>query len=300
MVYLKLMDQLKKFLRDPLIHFLVIGALIYAGYGLLDTDSDTEDTRTINISSGEIEALTDQWSRLWNRPPTEAELAGILRKHVRTQILYREAKAMGLDSQDTVIERRLAQKVELLSRSLVVPAEPSDEVLANWYSENKDRFRTPDTYTLSQVFFDPDKRDDATLDDAQAALEVLEGRASVPQDLSEYGDSSMLNNYYAGRSELDIRKAFGGGFTEKVIVLSSGQWHGPILSGFGTHLVYLHGVTRQQAPALADIKSQVRDAWMEEQIETLSARFLDELVSRYEVVVEETSVATTLPQKAAE
>ena len=294
------MDQLKKLLRDPLIHFLVIGALIYAGYGLLDTDSDMEDTRTINISSGEIEALSDQWSRLWNRPPTEAELAGILRKHVRTQILYREAKAMGLDAQDTVIERRLAQKVELLSRSLVVPAEPSDEVLANWYSENTDRFRTADTYTLSQVFFDPDKRDDATLDDAQAALELLEGQASVPRDLSEYGDNSMLKNYYAGRSELDVRKTFGGGFTEKVIALSPGQWHGPILSGFGTHLVYLHGVTRQQAPALADIKSQVRDAWMEEQIETLSARFLDELVSRYEVVVEETSVATTLPQKAAE
>ena len=293
------MEQLKKLIRDPLIHFLLIGASIYLAYGLLETESPDKYSRTVTVTSGEIQALTDQWTRLYNRPPTREELGGLINNHVRTQILYREAKAMGLDQQDVVIERRLAQKIELLSKSLVVPEEPTDEVLAAWYADNPEQFRQPDTYTFSQVFFDPDKRGDTTLDDAVAALGVLQARQELPEDLSECGDDSMLKNYYPGRSELEIRKAFGSGFAEQAVALAPGQWHGPILSGFGTHLVYLQGVTRAEAPELADIRAQVRDAWMQEQIETLSARFINELVSRYEVVVEETSVPMTVPPQQA-
>ena len=139
------MEQLKKLLRDPLVHFLLIGACIYAAYGLLETESPDEYSRTVTITSGEIQALTDQWTRLYSRQPTREELGGLIDNHVRTQILYREAKAMGLDKQDMVIERRLAQKIELLSRSLVVPEEPTDEALAAWYADFGERASMRDT-----------------------------------------------------------------------------------------------------------------------------------------------------------
>ena len=290
-------DRLKRLARDPLIHFLVIGVGIYATYGLLQGEPLNENARTVTVTQGEIQALTDQWTRLWNRPPTEEELAGVMRDHVRTQILYREARAMGLDQQDTVIERRLAQKVELLSRSLVTPQEPTDEVLGTWYAENMERFRAPDTYTITQVFFDPDQRGDSTLDDAQAALSALRGLTEVPADLEVWGDRSLVRSYYPGRTEFELRKALGSGFTEQLTALAPGQWHGPVLSGFGTHLVYIHGVTRAADPALADIREQVREAWMEEQVNELSERFIATLIERYEVVVEETPVALTVPQQ---
>ena len=255
------------------------------------------DTRH-NLSTsgkGEIKSLTEQWTKLWNRPPTEAELAEVLRKHVRTRVLYQEALAMGLDQNDQVIERRLAQKVELLSRSLMVPDPPGDEELMNWYAANQDEFREPSTYTFSQVFFDPDRRGKQTGSDAEAALEALRELNDVPSELSAYGDGGITGNYYAGRTELELRKILGGGFTDQLVELEPGRWQGPVLSGFGIHLVYLHSVTEPEPRALADVRDEVLEAWTLEQIEARSSEFIDELIARYDIVVEETEVPMTVP-----
>jgi len=294
-----LLQQLKKLIREPLLHFLLIGAGIYGLYGLLAAGESTEDDRRITVSSGDIQTLTDQWTRLWNRPPTEAELAGIIRNHVRVQILYREAVAMGLDAGDTVIERRLAQKVELLARSLITPADPTDEVLRAWYVENPEAFKQPDLYTIAQIFFDPDKREDATLDDARAALDKLNELDEVPADFADYGDRFMLQYYYPRNTELELRKLFGSGFVEQIVDLQPGKWHGPILSGYGAHLVLVSDVILSPPPSYEDVKSQIKERWMGEQIDEMSERFVAELVSRYEIDVEETQVPLTLPARGA-
>ena len=286
---------LQRLLKDPLIHFLLIGACIYGAYGLLGDPGEDEDTRTVTITQDEIKSLTEQWTRLWNRPPTEAELAEVLRKHVRTRVLYQEALAMGLDQNDVVIERRLAQKVELLSRSLMVPDPPAEEELASWYAENSEEFLEPSTYTFSQVFFDPDRRGRQAGSDAEAALESLRALPEVPAELATYGDDGITGNYYAGRTELELRKILGGGFTDQLVNLEPGKWHGPVLSGFGVHLVYVHSVTEPEPRALDDIRDRVLEAWTIEQIEVRSTEFIDELIARYEIVVEETQVPMTVP-----
>ena len=291
-------NRFGRLLRDPLIHFLLIGAAIYAAYGLVDPAAEEENAATITISQEEIQSINEQWTRLWNRPPTEAELADMLRKHVRTRILYKEALAMGLDRNDQVIERRLAQKIELLSRSLVVPEPPSDEVLTAWYAQNTEQFRAPDAYTLSQVFFDPDRRGDRTSEDAAAALATLQAMGAVPEDLSAYGDGGVVGSYYAGRDRVELGKLFGGGFVNQLVQLEPGRWHGPVLSGYGTHLVYVHQVVKPEPPALADIRDQVLEAWMLEQVEERSAAFIDDLIERYDVVVEATEVPLTVPPAA--
>ena len=288
-------SRLGRLLREPLFHFLLIGAAIYVVYGMLDPAAEDDNAATITVSQEEIESITEQWTRLWNRPPTEAELAGALRKHVRTRILYSEALAMGLDRDDQVIERRLAQKVELLARSLVIPEPPIDEVLAAWYAANPEQFRAPDTYTLSQVFFDPDRRGGRTAEDAAATLATLQALDEVPEDLSAYGDSGIVGIYYAGRTESQLSRAFGSGFVKQMVDLEPGRWHGPVLSGYGTHLVYVHQVVEPEPPALADIRDQVQEAWMLEQVEERSAAFIDELIERYDVVVEATEVPLTVP-----
>lgn len=292
------MDFLKKLALDPLVHFLLAGVLIYGAYGLFEDESAEESLRTINVTQGEIKALSDQWARVWSRPPTELEIEGALRSYVRTRILYREAIAMGLDRNDQVIERRLAQKVELLSRGLVTPPPPGDEVLASWYAENSERFREPDTYTITQLFFDPDRRNDVA-GDAQSALVKLQSLESIPEDLTRFGDRSMLGQYYSGRDEVELRKSFGSGFVDQVVRLGPGAWHGPVLSGYGVHLVYVHDVMRPQPFVLEDIRDEVQQAWMLEQVDELSALFIDELIARYEIVVEETQVPMTVSTQRA-
>jgi hypothetical protein len=294
-----LFARLKKLAGEPLVHFMLIGAGIYAVYGMFAVGEAGNDERTVNVTSGEILALSDQWVRTWRRPPTKDEFDGLIRNHVRVQILYREALGMGLDKGDIVIERRLAQKVESLAQGLITPKEPSDETLINWYAENSARFKEPDLYTVTQIFFDPDKRGATTLDDAKAVLEKLNTPDRLPTDLGDYGDRLMLENYYPSISEQNLRKVFGAAFAEQVTELEAGIWHGPILSGYGTHLVLVNDIVRVALPAFGDIREQIVEEWMAEQITELSEQFVASLVSRYEVVVEETEVPLSRPGSGA-
>jgi peptidyl-prolyl cis-trans isomerase C len=287
-------EKLKKLAREPLVHFLLIGAGIYGLYGIYAGGEVDDNERTVTVSAGDIQAMANQWTRMWSRPPTEEELGGIVRDHVRTQILFREALAMGLDVGDVVIERRLAQKVELLAQGLITPAEPTDEVLQTWHTDNPSQFKQPDLYTITHIFFDPDKREDATLADAEAARDKLNALDELPANYDEYGDRFMLQNYYSMRSELELRKMFGTGFVEQITGLEPGRWHGPVLSGYGPHLVMINSVLLTPQPAYIDIKKRLTEEWMAGQIDEMSERFVDELISRYEILVEETEVPVTV------
>ena len=289
--------KLTRLVREPLVHFLLIGGAIYALYGFNAGGYEGDNERSVTVTSGDIQSMADQWLGLWSRPPTDDELAGVIRDHVRTQILYREAVAMGLDNGDIVIERRLAQKVELVARSLITPEEPTDQVLSDWYAANTDRFRQPDLYTLTHVFFDPDIRDESTLEDARAVLDELISLTEMPASYGDYGDRFMLQNYYPSRSALELRKLFGSGFVQQILEQEPGIWHGPVLSGYGTHLVLLNDVVLAPQPAFEDIRQAVKEEWMAAQVTELSERFLNNLVSRYEIIVEETEVPITVASK---
>jgi peptidyl-prolyl cis-trans isomerase C len=289
----------KKLASEPLLHFLLIGAGIYGLYGMFATGEAGNDERTVTVTSGEIQALADQWRQKMNRPQTEDEFDGIIRNRVRVQILHREALAMGLDKGDTFIEQRLAQKVEFLAQGLITPEEPSDEELIDWYAANSDRFKQPDLYTIAQIFFDPDKREATISDDAKATLERLNALDRLPPDLGDYGDRLMIETYYANISMLELGRLFGTAFAEEVIKLEAGAWHGPILSGYGAHLVFINDIVLMPLPAFDDIRERLNEEWLAEQVTELSERFIDSLVSRYEVVVEETEVPISTPASGA-
>ena len=290
-----MIEKLRKIMREPLVHFLLASAGIYALYVGVAGDDNSGDDRTITVSAAEIDALTEQWARIWQRPPSEEEREEIIRGSVRKQALYREALAMGLEQGDTVVERRLAQRLEMLAKSLMAPEEPSEEQLRAWFEENEDEFRQPDRYSIVQVYFDPDRREVATLEDARAALEKLQSLEGIPSDISSYGDRLMSQNYYADRTELDLRKSFGSGFVEQVIKLEPGRWHGPILSGYGTHIVYVAEVTRAPAPDYEEFEEQVRAGWTGEKIDELGEQFVNNLIAKYEITVEETEGPLTIP-----
>jgi len=275
-----------KLIKEPLVQFLLIGALIYAAYALFGTPDDEEAQRTIHISEARIENLAAMWEKRWNRPPTDAELVGLVRALLREDILYREALAMGLDDDDHIIRRRLAQKLEFLTNDIVQMQEPDDAELEAYFSASIERFRAPDRVTFTHVFFNPDARGDATLDDAAQALERLQAAGEPNGEIVDEGDRFMLRNYFAGASELDISRALGSGFAESVMQLETGVWHGPVLSGFGTHLVYVSEFEPAPPPELEDVRDDVLNEWRRAQQEKFDAELLESLKGRYEIVIE--------------
>jgi hypothetical protein len=275
-----------RFFKEPLVQFLLIGVCIYAAYALFGAPDEAAAERTVVISEDRINSLAAAWEKRWNRPPTEQELTGLVRAYLREDLLYREAVAMGLDRDDHIVRRRLAQKLEFLTNDIVQLKEPAEGELEAFFIENRERFQAPDLITFVHVFFNSDTRGDATLDDATAVLAQLQAKgAPDPAELEE-GDRFMLRSYFVDVPELDIRRQLGSGFAESVMQLEPGQWHGPVLSGFGPHLVYVYELTPAPLPELPDVRAAVIDEWQRAETEKFNAEFLDSLKSRYDIVIE--------------
>ena len=277
---------MSKYIREPLVQFLVIGALIYAAYAWFGAADDEQSRRTVHISEARIANLAAMWEQRWNRPPTDAELVGLVRAWLREDILYREALAMGLDEDDHIIRRRLAQKLEFLTNDIAQMREPTDAELQAFFDTHIDLFRAPDRVTLTHVYFNPDARGAATLEDAARALERLQAAGEPTGDIVEEGDRFMLPNRFEAASELDIRRTMGMEFAEAVMRLEPRRWHGPVRSGFGTHLVYVSEFKPAPPPELAAVRGRVLNEWQREKVEEFDREFLDSLKRRYDIVIE--------------
>jgi len=276
-----------KLLREPLLHFMFIGAAIYLLYGVFAEPVPEADDKTIVVSAGEIEWMQTAWQKRWNRPPTPEEFDGLIQQYIKETVLYREALTMGLNQHDQVIRRRLAQKLEFLAKDLVALTPPTDEELLAYFDLHQARYQEPSLYTFTQVFIDPDKRGDTTLDDAEAIKATLIAQGDAIEDPGALGDDFMLQNYYPEKDPIEIRKNFGSGFTESLVDLSPGQWHGPVLSGYGVHLVYVSNVSEPPAPVFTEVRERVVQDWTTDRSEELNEKFYANLRDRYTVVIEE-------------
>ena len=277
-----------KLLREPLVHFLLAGAAIYLLYAAFAKPVPEAGDKTIVVTAGEIEWMQTAWQNRWNRPPTAEELDDLIQQYIRETVLYREALAMGLNQHDQVIRRRLAQKLEFLAKDLVTLAPPTDDDLRAYFDENQTRYQEPTRFTFTQVFFDPDKRGDATLDDAEAvkATLMLQG-ARAFEDAGALGDDSLLQHYYPEKDRVEIQKQFGRGFTTSLLELTPGQWHGPVLSGYGVHLVYVSSISEPPPPLFAEVRERVIQDWKIEKGEELNEQFYASLREQYTILIEE-------------
>jgi peptidyl-prolyl cis-trans isomerase C len=276
-----------KLLREPLVHFMFIGAVIYLLYGVFAEPMPEADDKTIVVTVGEVEWMQTSWQKRWNRPPTAEEFDGLIQQYIKETVLYREALTMGLNQHDMVIRRRLAQKLEFLAKDLVALTPPSEEELQTYFDSHQDRYQEPALYTFTQVFIDPDKRGDTTLDDAAAIKATLIAKGDAIEDAGALGDDFMLQNYYPEKDHAEIQKFFGSGFAESLVELSPGQWQGPVLSGYGVHLVYVSNISEQPAPDFAEVRERVVQDWTTEKGEALNDQFYANLRNSYTVVIEE-------------
>ena len=122
---------MKYLLREPLFHFLIIGGLLFVLFNFVDNPAGPQSDQLV-ITTGQTDYLKANFTRTWQRSPTKQELRGLTESYVRDEIFYREALAMGLGRDDSVIRRRLKQKFEIMSDDLAGLAIPTDEELKNF------------------------------------------------------------------------------------------------------------------------------------------------------------------------
>ena len=280
--------------KEPLVQFLLIGTCIYGLYALVGTPAEDVTENSIIVDTARVESFVRQWQQRWNRPPTRQELDGVIDSFVREEILYRQALAMGLDEDDIITRRRMAQKLEFLTSDLALLNEPTQADLEQYFDGHQARYRGADRITFTQVFLDPDLRDEATLDDATRMLAELQATSDPEAAAQGAGDRLMSQSHFHQVSQLEIRRELGSGFAEAVMKLESGKWHGPVLSGYGVHLVYVHELQHAPPAVFEDAQQRVLEDWQQEQQEKLNAEFYSGLKNRYDIVIAEPPVGSVL------
>lgn len=269
-------------MREPLLHFLLLGALLFGLYQWLGGPGANASGGEIVITQGRIRNLTDTFTRTWQRPPTADEFDGLVQDYLREEVLYREAVALGLDRDDTIIRRRLRQKLEFVSEDAANAEQPTEQALAEFLAANADAYRIDGVLTFTQVFLDPSKRG-ASLDaDAARLLDVLRSRGDK-LDPATAGDSLMLDPRYEQATEDDIARLFGAEFGAALRDQPVGEWVGPLKSGYGAHLVRIEARTPGRAATLAEVRDAVARDWSAQRRQALLDAQYRELLSRYRV-----------------
>lgn len=271
-------------LREPLLHFLLLGAALFVLFRVLN-DSDRGAPREIVISGARVEALAENFARTWMRPPTALELRGLVQDYVDEEVYYREAIAMGLDRDDTVIRRRLRQKMEFISEDVASSVAPTDAELQAHLEQHAEKFVEPPRLTFQQVFLSGEQRGGEARRDAERVLaELAAGRGpATPQEL---GDPTLLPPGMTAASPQEIASTFGTEFAAEVDEAPVGQWSGPVQSGFGMHVVRVEERKSGTMPTLAEIRPIVAREWQAEQRQRTSTAFLAQLRAKYEVRIE--------------
>jgi parvulin-like peptidyl-prolyl isomerase len=277
---------MKRFLREPLVHFLLIGA------GLFGLYSFTQDGRTTAAPSKEIRLSLDEITQLvllfraqWRRPPTPQELDRMVENKVQQEILYREALAMGLDKDDEIVKRRMAQKMQFLAEDVAAAREPTSAELKVWFEKNGARFAQPPRLSFRHLYFSPDRRGTRAQEDAGKTLAKLAGQPVDAKVAASPADPFMFQEYYRDRAPEYLGREFGPQFALTVAKLPSGSWQGPIESGFGWHLVFVDTVIPGRVPAFEEVESEVKTAWLAEQKAQAWEKAYKEMRAKYTVLL---------------
>ena len=267
-----------RILREPLLHFLLIGVALFLYYGHVAPGSS--DERRIVVSQAQADELGRRFQATWNRPPTAQELSGLVDSYISDEILYREGKALGLDRDDAVIKRRVRQKLEVMAEEAGERTAPTDADLTAYLQAHPEKFARPAIVSFVQLYFDPSKTGaEARMNAAKAAL--VAGRPDAA-----LGDPTMLPRTVDGEGVDMVSRDFGADFAEALGTLPLAQWTGPVRSGYGVHLVRLSARTPSQPPSLDNVRQEVQREWEYERRQRAFEANYQNLRANYDVVIE--------------
>ena len=271
-------DSIRAVMREPLLHFLAAGAGLFLLYDYAAGPDNVSDEEII-VSSGQIEHLTALFVKTWQRPPTTMELGGLVDNFILEEVLYREATAIGLDQDDTIIRRRLKQKMEFLVDDFSA-ASPSDVDLQQFLVDQPERFRRDPRITFEHVYLV-----EAEPDLVDTTLAALQNNESIDSEfVNQYG---LLPRRFDDASATTVSGQFGSEFSDVLFTLDTEQWTGPVQSPFGTHLVRIDKIVDGRVPALDEIRDEVQREWLVDRREAAQQAFFDSLRGKYAITIED-------------
>ena len=272
-----------RWLREPLAQFLLIGVVLFLAYGAFNRGAgQTGRSYQITLTTDDLRQLQTTFAAQWERPPSPEEMHGLIEQKIRDEILYRQALQLGLDRDDVIIKRRLAQKMQFLAEDVGATHQPTTAELKAWYVENSTRFALPSRFSFRHLYFSPDVRGQHARDDATKTLLKISGE---PEESKAVADRFMFQDYYADRTPEELEKEFGARFASEVPKLKPGSWQGPVESGYGWHLLFVDAVIPGRVPVFEEVESDVKTAWLGDQKQQAWQKAYEDMRSKYTIVL---------------
>lgn len=271
-----------KLLREPLFQFIALGIVLFGIYAFASRRLTTNESRIIRITNSDVELLAATFQRQWQRPPTEDELENLIDARIREEVLYREALAVGFDQNDSVVRRRMVQKIEMLSPDLALLTDPTDAELEAFFAERRGDYRISPRFSFSHVYFNVDRRGTTADEDAHRLLAELQAQNPPPSHAPDRGDRFMLGHDYTDSSLEEVAREFGQEFADALVELEPG-WQGPIRSGYGLHLVYLGNRVEGRIPNWTDGRDRLVTDYNRSRSDRARDALYEGLLEKYEV-----------------
>lgn len=270
---------MRRLIREPLVHFVVIAIAIFAFHGWA-SDRRAEHDSTIVVTSADLERMASLYASEAGNLPTEQDMRAMVLDHIEQQALTREARRLGLAEGDTVVERRLAQKMSFMITDMEAVSEPSPGELEAWFEQNRALFIEPDRISFQHVFF-------GQSDDPRIGT-VGQNLASTPETWRSLGDPFMLQRAYSELPPREVSRLFGKEFSVRLVQIAtdSNGWVGPVPSALGLHFVRVTSLRPGGMPALDAIRSKVQAKWQEEKSREQARAAVQEIVSRYQIEID--------------
>lgn len=286
-------------LREPLVHFLLLGALLFGLYGLVNGSTPGLATPShIEVDAPAIARLKADWQRQWGGEPTPAELQTLIDQYIHDEVFYREALALGFDQNDIIVRRRLIQKMEFLAEDVSALREPTDEELQVYLADHGDRYYLPGRVSFAQVYFSGELRGDRAEAEAQTVLNQLRANPQLGQSKKPLGDRTMLPVSLTLASGQTLTNAFGVSFAQALAAVTELGWQGPFPSVYGTHLVNVTEREPGHGATLAEVRGAVRLDWLNDQRQQHETAVYQQLRDRYKITISPAALETPTVQAA--
>ncbi len=272
------MSSFKALSREPLVHFLIIGAVLFTVFELGREESSAAPDRIL-VDAGQVQQLVARFRRSRLRAPTESELAALIEGHIREEVYYRQALAMGLERDDTIVRRRLKQKLEFMTDTGADLIEPQAGELEAYYEANVERFQDTPAIALTQAYLGQNPSPDRI----NAALSSLKSDAEA--DPNRWSEPTLLPSQMAISTPVEIDSVFGTGFFDNLMQLPMEEWIGPIESGYGLHLVRIDDSRLASLPPFEGVRDAILREWKSVKAKELSEQVYTRLRERYTIVL---------------
>jgi len=274
-----------RLLREPLVHFLLLGVVIFVWFDLVRDPATTRPRGEIVVTTGQIERLAALFEKTWQRPPNAAEKEGLIEDFIREEVYYREALAAGLDRDDTIVRRRMKQKLEFVTEDIADLVEATEDELRAYLEAHPDAFRSEPTLSFRHVYLNPN-RGESVEQDARALLAQLKA-SDAGTDTASLGDVLvMIEPVFKDEPLREVVRALGPVFAAKLLELPTGDWTGPVVSGFGLHLVFIEKRTDGNVAELKDVRLAVAREWESARRREMREGLYQELRKNYVITVE--------------